>query len=83
MNGMIRISKNRAKQAIAQFESIRGVVSHGPDYDDAMESLEVMVAVGECDELLITDKLARCIYWINEYSFMSEEVHVEQVCGHS
>jgi hypothetical protein len=83
MYGMAQITVKRALLALSQFESIKDVVSYGVEYERAIEALESLVQVAEGDMILVGDQICHVIYWINEFSFMSEVVHVKQVSSDS
>ena len=83
MYGMAQITVKRAILALSQFESIKDVVSYGVEYERAIEALESLVQVAEGDMILVGDQICHVIYWINEFSFMSEVVHVKQVSSDS
>lgn len=83
MYGMAQITVKRALLALSQFESIKDVVSYGVEYERAIEALESLVQVAEGDMILVGDKICHVIYWINEFSFMSEVVDVKQVSSDS
>lgn len=83
MHGMAQITVKRALLALSQFESIKDVVSYGVEYERAIEALESLVQVAEGDMILVGDQICHVIYWINEFSFMSEVVHVKQVSSDS
>lgn len=83
MYGMAQITVKRALLALSQFESIKDVVSYGVEYERAIEALESLVQVAEGDMILVGDQICHVMYWINEFSFMSEVVHVKQVSSDS
>lgn len=83
MYGMAQITVKRALLALSQFESIKDVVSYGVEYERAIEALESLVQVAEGDMILVGDQICHVIYWINEFSFMSEVVDVKQVSSDS
>ncbi len=83
MYGMAQITVKRALLALSQFESIKDVVSYGVEYERAIEALESLVQVAEGDMILVGDQICHVMYWINEFSFMSEVVDVKQVSSDS
>lgn len=83
MYGMAQITVKRALLALSQFESIKDVVSYGVEYERAIEALHSLVQVAEGDMILVGDQICHVMYWINEFSFMSEVVDVKQVSSDS
>ena len=72
--GYADITKEKAKRAIATFDSIKDMVDEmAPIYPVVFDMLRVMVHVADGDMLTINSDALNAVYWVSEYAYLAKQ----------